>query len=55
MPSVRLRPMSDPSESAASAVLRFAAYLVFALGLAATIAAGFAIAIDLAQFRYATI
>jgi hypothetical protein len=38
-----------------SAITRFVAYFFFALGLAVTLAAGSALAIDLAQFRYATI
>jgi hypothetical protein len=47
--------MPDSRESAASAALRFGVYFFLALGLAVTFAAGFALAIDLAQFRYATI
>jgi len=38
-----------------SAITRFIAYFLFALGLVVAIAAGSAIAIDLTQFRYTTI
>jgi hypothetical protein len=36
-------------------LIRFAIYLLLALGLAVTVAASSALAIDLDQFRYATV
>jgi len=50
--------MPEPDQMRSSGLqttLRFTVYFFLALGLAATIAGGSALAIDLAQFRYATI